>query len=130
MEPFLIRVQSLSRTVVDKVFAICDYYLSNKTSKHSRHLYDLNKIVSNIKLDQEVANVFKEVREYRKQIVVCKSARDGVKLHEVLSLIISNHSFEEDFNLITKPLLYEEIQYSECEKSLIQIMDFLKEYNL
>lgn len=95
-----------------------------------RHLYDLYKIVSNIELDQEVATVFKEVREYRKQIVVCKSAKDGVKLHEVLSLIISNHSFEEDFNLITKPLLYEEIQYSECEKSLIQIKDFLEEYNL
>lgn len=130
LEEFDIIVQSLSRTLVDKVFAICDYYLSNKTSKHSRHLYDLNKIVSNIELDQEVANVFKEVREYRKQIVVCKSAKDGVKLHEVLSLIISNHSFEEDFNLITKPLLYEEIQYSECEKSLIQIKDFFKEYNL
>lgn len=130
LEPFTIRVQSLSRTLVDKVFAICDYYLSNKTSKHSRHLYDLNKIVSNIELNREVANVFKEVREYRKQIVVCKSAKDGVKLHEILTLIISNHSFEEDFNLITKPLLYEEIQYSECEKSLIQIKDFLEEYNL
>lgn len=130
LEEFEITVQSLSRTLVDKVFAICDYYLSSKTSKHSRHLYDLNKIVSTLELNQEVANVFKEVREYRKQIVVCKSAKDGVKLYEILSLIITNRSFEEDFNIITKPLLYEDIQYSECEKALIRIKDFLELYNL
>lgn len=130
LEEFDIIVQSLSRTLVDKVFAICDYYLSNKTTKHSRHLYDLNKILTKFELNQDVVNVLNEVRNYRKNIVVCKSAADGVKLFDVLDSIISNRSFEEDFNIITKPLLYEDIKYSECEKSLIRIRDFLKENNL
>lgn len=130
LEAFEINVQSLSRTLVDKVFAICDYFLSKKTSKRSRHLYDLNKILTKLELNQEVVDVFKEVRNYRKNIVVCKSAQDGVKLFEVLDLIVSNRSFEEDFNIITKPLLYEDIKYSECEKSLIKIRDFLKQNNL
>ena len=38
LEPFELQVQTLSRTLVDKTFAICDYYLSKKCHKHSRHI--------------------------------------------------------------------------------------------
>ena len=39
--PFDMKVQGLDRTFVDKVFAICDYYLQDNINKHSRHLYDV-----------------------------------------------------------------------------------------
>ena len=33
LEPFSIRVQTLERTFIDKVFALCDYMLDKKVSK-------------------------------------------------------------------------------------------------
>lgn len=42
--PFSMKVQGIDRTLVDKVFAICDYYLQGNVKKHSRHLYDIYKL--------------------------------------------------------------------------------------
>lgn len=36
LEPFEMKVQGLDRTLVDKVFAICDYYMQDRVKKHSR----------------------------------------------------------------------------------------------
>ena len=38
LSPFEMKVQGIDRTLADKVFAICDYYIQSKTAKHSRHL--------------------------------------------------------------------------------------------
>lgn len=50
--PFDISVQSLERTFVDKVYALCDYYLEDNIERRSRHLYDLYKILPNITLSR------------------------------------------------------------------------------
>ncbi len=39
--PFPIKTQAIERTLIDKIYAICDYFLMGKTDKHSRHLYDI-----------------------------------------------------------------------------------------
>ena len=39
------KVQGLDRTLVDKVFAICDYYMQDRVKKHSRHIYDIYKLI-------------------------------------------------------------------------------------
>lgn len=41
LESFAIRTQALQRTLVDKVFAICDYYLRDEKTRNSRHIYDI-----------------------------------------------------------------------------------------
>ena len=33
------KVQGLDRTLADKIFAICDYYMQGKVKKHSRHIH-------------------------------------------------------------------------------------------
>ena len=38
LEPFTVKVQSAERTFVDKIFAVADYYLSDKVTEHSRHI--------------------------------------------------------------------------------------------
>ncbi|MCI9071747.1 MAG: nucleotidyl transferase AbiEii/AbiGii toxin family protein, partial [Lachnospiraceae bacterium] len=43
--PFEITTQAIERTMIDKVFALCDYYLSGNVERHSRHLYDIYKIL-------------------------------------------------------------------------------------
>ena len=44
LESFNIEVQRLERTFIDKVFAICDYYVLKKETRNSRHIYDIYKI--------------------------------------------------------------------------------------
>lgn len=53
LEPFKINVQGADRTMVDKLFAIGDYYLSGTTDEHSRHIYDIHKLAGIINTDQE-----------------------------------------------------------------------------
>ena len=66
LQPFSMKVQSLERTLVDKLFAICDYYLSGREiDKHSRHLYDIYKLLPLVKLDDRVRQLVVEVREER-----------------------------------------------------------------
>lgn len=39
--PFDMKVQTLERTFVDKIFAVCDCYIGGRSERSSRHLYDL-----------------------------------------------------------------------------------------
>lgn len=126
LEPFPIQVQTLERTLIDKTFAICDYYLTNKCRKHSRHLYDISKLLTEVNLNQDLASLYIEVREIRKKIKVCVSAKDGVFLHEILTKIIEEETFKGDYESLTMPLLYENYTYKQCEQSLVMLRDFLR----
>ena len=130
LEPIVLQVQSLSRTLVDKTFAICDYYLSKKCKNHSRHLYDISKLLTRVKFDESLADLFKQVREYRKEIVICKSAKEGIKLYDLMNKILTEQSYKKDYESITMTLLYEEYPYTICEQSLIDLANFLKSYDL
>ena len=48
------QVQSLERTFIDKVFAICDYRLQDMQDRDSRHLYDIAKLLPQIEITKEL----------------------------------------------------------------------------
>ena len=127
LEPFSIEVQTLARTLVDKTFAICDYYLTNKCRRHSRHLYDISKLLAEVEMNQNLVNLYNEVRGMRAKIKVCISAQEGVSLSEVLTKIIDEEPFKEDYETLTMPLLYEDYPYNLCKESLTKLRNFLKE---
>ena len=51
LAPFEIKVQSLERTFVDKIFTICDSSLRSEIYRTSRHIYDLYKIYPKISIE-------------------------------------------------------------------------------
>ncbi len=113
LQPFKIKVQGLDRTFIDKTFAICDYYLQGKTERHSRHIYDLYMLSSLVKLDDNLAELVKEVREQRVNVPNCLSVQPGVSVNEILKKIEEQKYFYNDYISITsvfqnKPLPYEE----------------------
>ena len=130
LNPITINVQSIERTFVDKLFAIFDYYLEKKCDKHSRHLYDISKLLELIKLDSELIPLIEIVRKYRSNSSVCYSSRNGVSLSLLLAAIVEDDVYKDDYELITQPLLYEDYPYQRCVNSLIKIQTFLKENNL
>ena len=98
LEPFSMQVQSIERTFIDKVFALCDYYIKNDLDKHSRHIYDLYMLFPKIKFNTSFKQLVKDVRTERKKMpVMCPSAEDGIDVNEKLREIISAEVYKRDY---------------------------------
>lgn len=126
LQPFDVRVQALERTFVDKVFAICDYYMSGRTDAQSRHIYDLFKILPHMTLDDKLKALVEEVRKVREGKHDCPSANKGISLSATIEKIISENTYKSDYNNITAVLLYETVTYAQTVEALQAIADWLR----
>lgn len=124
LNAFTVQVQSLERTLVDKVFAICDYYLSGNTVRNSRHIYDISKLLTKVDISAcNLKSLVENVRKDRKPNKTCVSAQDGVIISELLGQIVSTEFFKQDYNETTLRLLTKTVYYDEAIKSLQVIID-------
>lgn len=130
LHSFSIKTLMLERTLIDKIYAICDYHLSNKYEKHSRHLYDISKILNVVVLDNNFIELFKKVGMIRSRSPICYSANPNIKISDILHEIISTNSFKKDYEHLTINLLYESYSYNKCKEDVIKIIRFLRENNL
>ena len=130
LEPFEVSVQKLERTFVDKVFAICDYSFTGKIRRQSRHIYDLQRINSEIAKDDSLISLFLEVRDYRRRLDSCPSAKEGVRLSEILKGVFSSKLYKDDYDKMTSPLLYRPLSYDEAATILLEISSFLESAGL
>lgn len=121
LEPFSMKVQGLDRTLADKIFAICDYYMQNTVQKHSRHLYDIHMLLPLVPMDENFRELMRDVREDRKASPVCVSAQDEVDISAVLQQIIKENAYRSDYNNLTTQLLEEPIAYETVIDSLRQV---------
>lgn len=108
---FIMNIQSVERTFVDKVFAICDYRIQNMQDRDSRHLYDICKLLPTIKMDQELDELIDIVRNDRMHSKNNPSAQLEYNIPEILKEIIVSRFYESDYRNVTQKLLYEDINY-------------------
>lgn len=111
---FEMNVQSIERTFIDKVFAVCDYRIQNMEDRDSRHLYDIAKMLPLITFDLKLDKLIDEVREDRMSSKNNPSAQLEYDINEMLKDIIDKRFYERDYNFITKKLLYEDYSYDEA----------------
>lgn len=121
--PFEITVQAIERTLVDKVFALCDYYMAGNTDRHSRHLYDIYKILENTILPESFASLIIEVRALRAPLPICPSAAGGININCILREIISKDVYKQDYKQITESLLFSPVSYETAISSLQYLVD-------
>jgi len=121
--PFEITTQTIERTLVDKVFALCDYYMQEKVKRHSRHLYDVHKIVGAIGISDELPALIPEVRTVRSPLPVCPSAKEDVCVSDVLHEILESNAYKSDYEDITMGLLFVPETYETVIQSLQKIAD-------
>lgn len=127
LEPFELMASSIERTFVDKIFALCDYYLAGPIPPcQSRHIYDLCKLSPVVSFDEELVALFDTVRKQRKVAHGCRSAQDGVNIPSVLDVLIKEESYCDDYENITAPLLFEEVTYEEAVAHLMAIAEFVR----
>lgn len=111
---FEINVQSIERTFIDKVFAICDYKIENMEDRDSRHLYDIAKMMPLITFDSKLDKLIDDVRDDRMTSKNNPSAQLEYNINEMLKEIIDKRFYERDYNFVTKKLLYENYSYDDA----------------
>ena len=124
LEPYELNVQSAERTLIDKLFALGDYYLSDAIDKHSRHIYDIYKLSEIVSLTDELKNLAANVREERKPHEQCHSAKDDVDMNSLLREIIEKDAYKQDYENVTLKLLFEPVAYETAIKTLQKIVDY------
>lgn len=120
-----LNVQSIERTLIDKCFAVADYYMTGRTDSHSRHLYDIYRLMEYIKVDNELKALAETVRLDRQADAQCPSAKENVDLNSVLKEILKKAVYEKDYAEVTENILYptEHLPYSEAVKGLQEVID-------
>lgn len=121
--PFPITTQAIERTLIDKIYAICDYYLEGKVDKHSRHLYDIHKIYSQLEIPENFSKLVSSVCAVRAELSICPSARKGVSINTLLTEIIDKDIYKKDYKDITEGLLFKPLSYDEAVDTLKAIVD-------
>lgn len=121
--PFDIRVQSLERTLVDKVFALCDYVISGRTERNSRHIYDLSRLLTRVKPDDTLRELVIETRLDRRGHPACLSAAEGVNVQKLLSDIVGSGVYRDDYETVTSMMLYRHLPYDEAIKAVETIIE-------
>lgn len=123
LQPFELNVQTAERTMVDKIFALADYYMLGKTKEHSRHIYDIHKLSEIVPINETLKDLALSVARERKTNKMSPSVQDGANITDILKEIISKSVYMDDYNNITIPLLFEDVSYEKAITSLISLLN-------
>ena len=124
LDPFEMKVQGIDRTLIDKVFAICDYYLKGEVKRNSRHIYDIYKLLPIVPQTQGFRQLISDVRHERAaNQKLCPSAQPGVDVSELLKKLIEEDVYKKDYDTITERILEEDIPYETALESIRRIAD-------
>ena len=114
LQPFEMKVQGIDRTMIAKVFAICDYQMAGDERRHSRHIYDIYKLLPLVSMDENFRELVRKVRLLRaKNVNICHSAQPGVDVPKILKGLVEKGVYKADYERVTKRILKERIDYDE-----------------
>ena len=113
LEAFPMRVQSLNRTLIDKVFAVCDYYMQGKDRRNARHLYDIYKLAEHVEIDEAFLKLVNEVRLHRIEMGrgIAPAAPLDVNILEMVQKICDEDFYKEDYRETTLKLISDSLDY-------------------
>lgn len=137
LEPFKMTVQTINRTFVDKVFAICDYHLQQNYLRYSRHIYDIHKIWYNEYFNREIVlEIIEDVTKDRQKLGTQNlSSMPNSKPNNILKEIVDNNVYKNDYEDITLSLIHDGVLYEEAIKTIEKIIESnimpncIKDYN-
>ncbi len=126
LDTFEMKLQSIERTYIDKIFALCDYYLQGKSKRYSRHLYDIYKLADKINVESAIGTLFDEVREHRKYLQNCPSAADEIDLSELINSFCEDNFYREDYQKITSYFSDDYVSYEDTIAQMRKVATLLK----
>lgn len=113
LNTFSMKLQALERTYIDKVFALCDYYLLGKSKRYSRHLYDIFKLTPMMEFNSDFSKLVGEIRAHRAKMSICPSAKEGINVASVITEFCDKSFYKEDYQAITSYFAADFISYED-----------------
>ncbi len=123
LQPFEMNVQSIERTFIDKIFAICDYYLQGRIKRYSRHIYDIYMLFPYIEIDENFMKLIDDVRYMRAAMSICPSAKEGINISDLLHEIVEKNVYKKDYEEITIYFQNNPVDYESAISVLSKIAD-------
>lgn len=125
LKTFPMRVQSLNRTLIDKVFAVCDYYLQGKAHRNARHLYDIYKLSECVEIDDDFLKLVEEVRTHRIALgrEIAPAAPLDINILELAQKICKEDFYKEDYRETTLKLISESLEYEILKKHYKELVE-------
>ena len=114
LDEFEMKLQSIDRTYIDKIFALCDYYMQGKSKRYSRHLYDIYKLSEKINFGEPFVTLYQEIREHRKKMKICPSTKDNVNISSLINEFCENNFYKEDYQTITNYFSDDYVSYEDA----------------
>lgn len=113
LTPFSMRVQSLNRTLIDKIFAVCDYYMQGKNHRNARHLYDIYKLSEQIEIDDRFLKLVSEVRNHRIGLgpQIAPAAPLDVDILSLAEALCDQDFYKDDYEETTVKLISDSLSY-------------------
>lgn len=118
-------VQSLNRTLIDKIFAVCDYYMLGKSHRNARHLYDIYNLAEHVEMDGAFLNLVKEVRSHRIDMgsEIAPAAPVEVNILELVKKICDEDFYKEDYRETTLKLISESLDYELLKRHYSELVN-------
>lgn len=120
---FEMKLQSIERTFIDKVFALCDYYIQKKSKRYSRHIYDIFKLKECVTFDDNFSVLVKEVRAHRSKMKICPSAKEGVDIPALVHEFCENDFYKQDYMDITNYFLDDMVEYDNALEAILSVVE-------
>ena len=113
LTPFSMRVQSLNRTLIDKIFAVCDHYMQGKNHRNARHLYDIYKLSEQIEIDDRFLELVSEVRNHRIGLgpQIAPAAPLDVDILSLAEALCDQDFYKDDYEETTVKLISDSLSY-------------------
>lgn len=127
LKPFSMKVQTISRTFIDKLFAVCDYYMLGKSTRNSRHLYDIYKLKDQIIFDKKFYDLVEEVRNHRSKmdINIAPSAKENVNIADIGKRIVKDGFYKRDYHESTEKLIFDHVFYEDVIDCYSKVMEMV-----
>lgn len=127
LDAFEMKLQSIERTYIDKIFALCDYYMQGISKRYSRHLYDIYKLTGKIDVENALANLYDEIREHRKKMKNCPSSGNGVNIPKLINAFCDDDFFKNDYKEITNYFSDDYVAYEDTIAQMRKLAELLVE---
>lgn len=122
---FPMRVQSLNRTLIDKVFAVCDYYLQGKAHRNARHLYDIYKLAEYVEINDDFLELAKQVRAHRIEMgrEIAPAAPLDINILELVQKICDGDFYKADYQNTTLKLISDSLEYETLKEHYKKLVE-------
>lgn len=113
--------------MIDKVFAVCDYYLLGKAHRNARHLYDIYKLTEYVEMDDDFLKLVKEVRAHRIEMgsEIAPAAPLNVNILELARKICDKDFYKEDYRETTLKLISDPLKYEVLKKHYRELVEII-----